>query len=101
MAIGLGGSLVKGMIGGALKERAKNIGKTKAGKLLAREGRVMTGKPQPKGDVSVQPQQTLAPAAPAVSSGGGGGSKIFATEKEAALSIKTTTIQVATLLKGS
>ena len=102
MAIGLGGSLVKGMIGGALKERAKNIGKTKAGKLLAREGRVMTGKPQPKGDVSVQPQQTLAPAAPTASSGGGGGGKSkFATEKEAALSIKTTTIQVATLLKGS
>ena len=43
----IGGALVKGMIGGALKERAKNIGKTKAGKLLAREGRVMTGKPQP------------------------------------------------------
>ena len=98
----IGGALVKGMIGGALKERAKNIGKTKAGKLLAREGRVMTGKPQPKGDVSVQPQQTLAPAAPTASSGGGGGGKSkFATEKEAALSIKTTTIQVATLLKGS
>ena len=70
MAIGLGGSLVKGMIGGALKERAKNIGKTKAGKLLAREGRVMMGKPQPKAEVgaaaqkTVQPQQPLAPAVP-------------------------------------
>ena len=107
MAIGIGGALVKGMIGGALKERAKNIGKTKAGKLLAREGRVMTGKPQPKAEFgapaqTVQPQQTLAPAAPVVSSGGGGGgSKSFATEEEAALSIKNTTIQVATLLKGS
>ena len=29
----IGGSLVKGMIGGALKERAKNNGKPKAGKL--------------------------------------------------------------------
>ena len=29
----IGGALVKGMIGGALKERAKNIGKTKAGKI--------------------------------------------------------------------
>jgi len=105
MALGLGGSLVKGMIGGALKERAKNIGKTKAGKLLGREGRVMMGKPQPKAQVgapaqTVQPQQTLAPGVPSAGGGGGGGSK-FATEKEAALSIKTTTIQVATLLKGS
>ncbi len=100
----IGGALVKGMIGGALKERAKNIGKTKAGKLLAREGRVMTGQPQPKAQSAqtVQPQQTLAPTAPTVaSSGGGGGGSKFATEKEAALSIKTTTIQVATLLKGS
>ena len=104
MAIGIGGALVKGMIGGALKERAKNIGKTKAGKLLAREGRVMMGKPQPKAEVqAIQPQQTLAPTAPTVASsgGGGGGGSKFATEKEAALSIKTTTIQVATLLKGS
>ena len=62
----------------AVKERAKNIGKTKAGKLLAREGRVMTGKPQPKAEgQSVQPQQTLAPAAPVVSSGGGGGGSSF------------------------
>ena len=99
----IGGALVKGMIGGALKERAKNIGKTKAGKLLAREGRVMMGKPQPRGQVggapTVQPQQTLAPAAP--TTGGGGGSKSFKSDKEAALSIKTSTIQVATLLKGS
>ena len=101
----IGGALVKGMIGGALKERAKNIGKTKAGKLLSREGRVMTGQPQPKAQPAqtVQPQQTLAPTAPTVASsgGGGGGGSKFATEKEAALSIKTTTIQVATLLKGS
>ena len=98
----IGGALVKGMIGGALKERAKNIGKTKAGKLLAREGRVMMGKPQPKAEVqAVQPQQTLAPAASVVSSGGGGGPSKFRTEKEAALHIKTTTLQVATLLKGS
>ena len=99
----IGGALVKGMIGGALKERAKNIGKTKAGKLLAREGRVMTGKPQPKAAVgapaqAVQPQQTLVPAAPDT---GGGGVKSFKSDKEAALSIKTSTIQVATLLKGS
>lgn len=109
----MAGALVKGMIGGALKERAKNIGKTKAGKLLGREGRVMMGKPQPKAQIGapapVQPQQTLAPVAPTVasvaptvaSSGGGGGESKFATEKEAALSIKNTTIQVATLLKGS
>ena len=104
MALGLGGSLVKGMIGGALKERAKNIGKTKAGKLLGREGRVMMGKPQPKAEVqAIQPQQTLAPTAPTVASSGGdgGGGGKFATEEDAALSIKNTTIQVATLLKGS
>ena len=96
----IGGALVKGMIGGALKERAKNIGKTKVGKLVGRESRVMMGKPQPKaGMEAVQPQQTLAPSVP--SAGGGGGKSTFATEKEAALSIKTTTIQVATLLKGS
>ena len=102
MAIGIGGALVKGMIGGALKERAKNIGKTKAGKLLAREGRVMTGKPHPKAAVgapaTVQPQQTLAPAAPDT---GGGGSKSFKSDEEAALSIKTSVVQVATLLRGS
>ncbi len=99
----IAGALVKGMIGGALKERAKNVGKTKVGKLLAREGRVMTGKPQPKAQIGapapVQPQQTLAPAAPTV--GGGGGSGKFKTEKEAALSLRTSTIEVATLLKGS
>ena len=99
----IGGALVKGMIGGALKERAQNIGKTKAGKLLGREGRVMMGQPQPKAQggapaQTVQPQQTLAPASAPDT---GGGAKNFRTDKEAALSIKTSTIQVATLLKGS
>ncbi len=99
------GSVVKSAAGGVKKmaaNRAQKIGKSKAGKLLAREGRVMMGKPQPKGQhggaaPTVQPQVSLAPTAPDT----GGGSKSFKSEKEAALQIKTTTIEVATLLKGS
>ena len=101
------GALVKGMIGGAIKERASKIGKSKVGKLLGREKNIMMGKPQPKAQVgapaqTVQPQQTLAPVVSDVGEGeGGGGPKSFATEKEAAIAIKNSTIQVATLLKGS
>ncbi len=98
-------ALVKGMIGGALKERAQKIGKTKVGKLLGREKRVMMGQPQPKAQVgaskqTIQPQQSLAPVAPDVGEEGGA-PKSFKTEEETALHIKNTTIEVATLLKGS
>ena len=100
------GAVLKTAVGGVKKmasNKVKKIGASKAGKLLGREKNIMMGKPQPKGQVggaesTVQPQQTLAPSAPDT---GGGGSKSFKTEKEAALEIKTTTIQVATLLKGS
>ncbi len=100
------GAVLKTAVGGVKKmasNKVKKIGASKAGKLLGREKNIMMGKPQPKGQVggaesTVQPQQTLAPSAPDT---GGGGSKSFKTEKEAALEIRTTTIQVATLLKGS
>ncbi len=104
------GALVKGMIGGAVKETATKIGKSAAGKLLGREKRIMMGQPHPKSEVGtpksgIQPQQTLAPtvgAPPPIPEGSDEeGQKSFATEKEAALQIKTTTIDVATLLKGS
>ena len=98
------GALVKGMIGGALKERASKIGKSKVGKLLGREKRVMMGQPHPKAEISdsktVQPQQSLAPS-PIPEGSDQEGPKSFATEKEAALQIKRSTIEVATLLKGS
>ena len=61
------GALVKGMIGGAIKERASKIGKSKVGKLLGREKRVMMGQPHPKAEVGgIKPQQSLAPDAPDV-----------------------------------
>ena len=103
------GALVKGMIGGAIKERASKMGKSKVGKLLGREKRVMMGQPHPKAEVGgIKPQQSLAPDAPDVGVGptpitpvDGEGGKSFSTDKEAALQIKRSTIEVATLLKGS
>ncbi len=100
---------VKGAVTGA-KVGAKKIGKSAAGKLLGREKRIMMGQPHPKAEIGaskpgIQPQQSLTPdtpgIVPSVPESESEGQKNFATEKEAALQIKTTTIQVATLLKGS
>ena len=65
------GALVKGMIGGALKERASKIGKSKVGKLLGREKRIMMGQPHPKAEIGaskpgIQPQQSLTPDTPGI-----------------------------------
>ena len=103
------GALVKGMIGGAVKATASKIGKSKVGKLLGREKRIMRGQPHPKAEVGgIKPQQSFAPDAPDVGVGptpitpvDGEGEKSFSTDKEAALQIKRSTIEVATLLKGS
>ena len=88
------GALVKGMIGGAIKERASKMGKSKVGKLLGREKRVMTGQPHPKAEVSdpktVQPQQSLVPS-PILEGSDQEGQKNFATEKEAKDYIKNET----------
>ncbi len=102
----IGGALLKGMIGGALRERAQNMAKTNVGKLVSREKRIMMGEPHPKAQLretqpAIQPQQSLAPSIPSVDDAKGEGPKTFKTEKEAALRIKNTTIEVATLLKGS
>ena len=90
--------LAMGAFGGGLKllknRQKKQTGAVVADKVVGKQAKVGSSEP------TVQPQQSLAPVAPDVGEGGGG-SKSFKTEKEAALHIKNTTIEVATLLKGS
>ena len=90
--------LLMGAVGGGRRllanRRKKQTGAAVASQVTGKKkgAPVKTGS-QPR----VQPQQTLAPAAPSAAVGGGGGGSL----KESALRIKVTTIEVNTLLKGS
>ena len=90
--------LLMGAVGGGRRllanRRKKQTGTAVASQVTGKKkaAPLKTGS-QPR----VQPQQTLAPAAPSVAVGGGGGGSL----KESALRIKVTTIEVNTLLKGS
>ena len=90
--------LLMGAVGGGRRllanRRKKQTGTAVASQVTGKKkgAPVKTGS-QPR----VQPQQTLAPAAPSAAVGGGGGGSL----KESALRIKVTTIEVNTLLKGS
>ena len=90
--------LLMGAVGGGRRllanRRKKQTGAAVASQVTGKKkgAPVKTGS-QPR----VQPQQTLAPAAPSAAVGGGGGGSL----KESALRIKVTTIEVNTLLKGA
>ena len=83
---------------GMLKGRKKKqTGAQVAAKVTGKSDTVYSVKANPNATSSELDAKKIIPATPDAS----GGSKSFKTDKEAALHIKRTTIEVATLLKGS